>query len=177
MNLLAQVANEDTDWFAEPWVRIAIILATAVLVTLLSRLVVNRFRKRLEGTASVTQELNLQRATTLTGALSAALIIVIWALAILMVLGELGQNIAPLLASAGIAGVALGFGAQTIVKDTLSGFFILLENQFGVGDNVDIQTPSNRVAGRVEALSLRVTVAPSVRRDAPFRTQREYPRR
>ena len=157
MNLLAQVTNEETDWFAEPWVRIAIILATAVLVTLLSRLVVNRFRKRLEGTASVTQELNLQRATTLTGALSAALIIVIWALAILMVLGELGQNIAPLLASAGIAGVALGFGAQTIVKDTLSGFFILLENQFGVGDNVDIQTPSNRVAGRVEALSLRVT--------------------
>src|SRR5688500_5507533 len=157
MTLLAQVANEETDWFAEPWVRIAIILATAVLVTLLSRLVVNRFRKRLEGTASVTQELNLQRATTLTGALSAALIIVIWALAILMVLGELGQNIAPLLASAGIAGVALGFGAQTIVKDTLSGFFILLENQFGVGDNVEIQTPSSRVVGRVEALSLRVT--------------------
>ena len=117
----------------------------------------NRFRKKLEGTASITQELNLQRATTLTGALSTALIVVIWVLAILMALGQLEANIAPLLASAGVVGVALGFGAQTIVKDTLSGFFILLENQFGVGDNVDVQTPSGRVAGRVESLSLRIT--------------------
>src|ERR671919_1669839 len=85
------------------------------------------------------------------------MIVVIWALAILMALGELGQNIAPLLASAGVAGVALGFGAQSLVKDTLSGFFILLENQFGVGDNIELQTPSSRVAGRVESLSLRVT--------------------
>jgi moderate conductance mechanosensitive channel len=157
MNVLAQVTNGETDWFAEPWVRIVIILAAAVLVTLVSRLVVNRFRKKLEGTSSVTQELNLQRATTLTGALSTALIVVIWALAILMALGELGENIAPLLASAGVAGVALGFGAQSLVRDTLSGFFILLENQFGVGDNLEIQTPSNKVAGRVESLTLRVT--------------------
>ncbi len=156
MNLLAQV-DEAVDWFAEPWVRILIIFVAAILVTLASRLIVNRFRKRLEGTASITQELNLQRATTLTGALSTALIVVIWALAILMALGELGANIAPLLASAGVAGVALGFGAQSLVKDTLSGFFILLENQFGVGDNLEIQTPSNKVMGRVETLTLRVT--------------------
>jgi moderate conductance mechanosensitive channel len=157
MGLLAQGTNDPTDWFAEPWVRIVIILGVAILVTFASRLVVGRFRRKLEGTASVTQELNLQRATTLTGALSTALVVVIWALAILMALGELKQNIAPLLASAGVAGVALGFGAQSLVKDTLSGFFILLENQFGVGDNVEVQTPSNRVVGRVESLSLRVT--------------------
>jgi len=157
MNLITHVTSDDADLFAEPWVRIVIILGAAVLVTLVSRLVVNRFRKKLEGSASVTQELNLQRATTLTGALSTALIVVIWALAILMALGELGQNIAPLLASAGVAGVALGFGAQSLVKDTLSGFFILLENQFGVGDNLEVQTPSNGVSGRVESLTLRVT--------------------
>jgi small conductance mechanosensitive channel len=157
MDLLAQAANDPTDWFAEPWVRIVIIFAAAVLVTLASRIVVNRFRRKLEGSASVTQELNLRRATTLTGALSTALIVVIWALAILMALGELNQNIAPLLASAGVAGVALGFGAQSLVKDTLSGFFILLENQFGVGDNVEIQAPSGKVVGRVESLTLRVT--------------------
>jgi moderate conductance mechanosensitive channel len=154
--ILAQ-QGEGTDWFAEPWVRVVIILGAAVLVTLASRLVVIRFRRKLEGIASVTQELNLQRATTLTGALSTALIVVIWALAILMALGEVGPNITPLLASAGVAGVALGFGAQSLVKDTLSGFFILLENQFGVGDNIEVQTPSNRVVGRVESLSLRVT--------------------
>jgi small conductance mechanosensitive channel len=157
MDLIAQATDEANDLFAEAWVRIVIIFGAAVLVTLASRLVVSRFRKRLEGTASITQELNLQRATTLTGALSTALIVVIWALAILMALGELGQNIAPLLASAGVAGVALGFGAQSLVRDTLSGFFILLENQFGVGDNLEIQTPSNRVMGRVESLTLRIT--------------------
>jgi moderate conductance mechanosensitive channel len=147
-----------TDWLAKPWVRMVIILAAAVLVTLLSRLVVARFRRKLEGTANITQELNLQRATTLTGALSTALIVVIWVLAILMVLSEFSNfNLGPLLASAGVAGVALGFGAQSLVKDTLSGFFILLENQFGVGDNVEVQTPSNRVTGRVESLTLRVT--------------------
>jgi moderate conductance mechanosensitive channel len=147
-----------TDWLAKPWVRMVIILVAAVLVTLLSRLVVARFRRKLEGTANITQELNLQRATTLTGALSTALIVVIWVLAILMVLSEFSNfNLGPLLASAGVAGVALGFGAQSLVKDTLSGFFILLENQFGVGDNVEVQTPSNRVTGRVESLTLRVT--------------------
>jgi small-conductance mechanosensitive channel len=154
MELLAQATDT---WFTAHWLKIVIILGAAVLVTLLSRLLVRRFRKRLEGTASITQELNLQRATTLTGALSTALIVVIWALAILMALGEIGQNIAPLLASAGVAGVALGFGAQSLVRDTLSGFFILLENQFGVGDNLEVQTPSNKVAGRVESLTLRVT--------------------
>jgi small-conductance mechanosensitive channel len=157
MDLLAPAQIEDPGIFAEPWVRIVIILGAAVLVTLASRLVVSRFRKKLEGTASVTQELNLQRATTLTQAVSTALVVVIWALAILMALGELGQNIAPLLASAGVAGVALGFGAQSLVKDTLSGFFILLENQFGVGDNLEVSTPAGKVMGRVESLTLRVT--------------------
>jgi small-conductance mechanosensitive channel len=157
MHSLLPAPENATDWFAESWVRIVIILGAAIVVTLASRVVVIRFRRKLEGIASVTQELNLQRATTLTGALSTALIVVIWALAVLMALGELNQNIAPLLASAGVAGVALGFGAQSLVKDTLSGFFILLENQFGVGDNVEVQTPSNRVVGRVESLTLRVT--------------------
>ncbi len=155
MNLLAQ--SDFDDWFFSHGLKILIIIGVAALVTLAARVAVHRFRKRLEGSASITQEVNLQRATTLTGALSTALIVVIWAIAILMALGELGQNIAPLLASAGVAGVALGFGAQSLVRDTLSGFFILLENQFGVGDNLEVQTPSNKVTGRVESLTLRVT--------------------
>src|SRR5919108_358720 len=105
----------------------------------------------------LTQELNLQRATTLTQAVSTTLVVVIWAIAVLMILGEFRFNLGPLLASAGVAGVALGFGAQSLVKDALSGFFILLENQFGVGDNVELQTPSNKVIGRVESLTMRVT--------------------
>ena len=64
----------------------------------------------------------------------------------LMVLGELGINLAPLLAGAGIVGIALGFGAQSLVKDFLSGFFILVEDQFGVGDIVDLDTTKTGTA-------------------------------
>ena len=101
--------------------------------------------------------MNLQRAHTLTAALSTTMVVLIWTIAILIVLGEFNISLGPLLATAGVAGVALGFGAQSIVRDTLSGFFILFENQYGVGDNVELQTPSGRVPGRVESLTLRVT--------------------
>jgi small-conductance mechanosensitive channel len=76
---------------------------------------------------------------------------------LLLILGNVGVNLAPLLASAGVAGVALGFGAQSLVRDTLSGFFILLENQFGVGDIVDVRTTAGVVGGKVESLTLRIT--------------------
>ncbi|HEX5936754.1 MAG TPA: mechanosensitive ion channel family protein [Actinomycetota bacterium] len=156
MDILAQ-ARDFGDWFFDHGLPILIVVLVALVVTFVARLAVNRFRRRLEGTASLTQELNLQRATTLTHALSTALIVVIWTIAILLVLGEFDINLGPLIASAGVAGVALGFGAQSVVRDTLSGFFILMENQFGVGDNVEIQTPSSKVIGRVESLTLRVT--------------------
>jgi small conductance mechanosensitive channel len=159
VDVLAQSSStrDFSDWFFDHGLPILIVLAVAVVVTIISRVAVNRFRRRLEGTASLTQEVNLQRATTLTAALSTALVVVIWTVAILIVLGEFGITLGPLLATAGVAGVALGFGAQSIVRDTLSGFFILLENQFGVGDNVELQTPAGKVTGRIESLTLRVT--------------------
>jgi moderate conductance mechanosensitive channel len=126
-------------------------------VTIILQVLVRRFRHKLEGTASVTQELNLQRVTTLTGALSATSIVVVWTVAILISLDSLEVPLAALFASAGVAGVALGFGAQSIVKDTLSGFFILLENQFGVGDIIELKTTAQPVSGKVEQLTLRVT--------------------
>jgi small conductance mechanosensitive channel len=74
-------------------------------------------------------------------------------LALLIILGQLGVNLAPLIASAGVIGVALGFGAQTLVKDFLSGIFLVLEDQFGVGDVVDL----GPATGTVEEVTLRVT--------------------
>jgi small conductance mechanosensitive channel len=70
-----------------------------------------------------------------------------------MMLSELGVDIAPIIASAGIIGIALGFGAQSLVKDFLSGIFMIVEDQFGVGDVVDV----GEATGTVEAVSLRVT--------------------
>ena len=77
----------------------------------------------------------------------------VFGIALLMVLGEFGFDLAPLLASAGIAGVALGFGAQSLVKDLIAGLFMLIEDQYGVGDNVDL----GEAIGVVEAVGLRVT--------------------
>jgi small conductance mechanosensitive channel len=119
--------------------------------------VVGRFQRKLEQAPSLSKTGNLQRAATLTHALSATLMVFLWTIAVLIVLGYLNVNLAPLIASAGIAGVALGFGAQSIVKDGLTGFFILLENQFGVGDTVEVRTPANPVLGRVEWFTLRAT--------------------
>jgi small conductance mechanosensitive channel len=153
---LAQVQRDPFTW-EQDGLRIAVIVVVAIVVAIASRFIVRRFRRRLEGSPSLTQVVNLQRATTLAHALSTALVVVIWAVALLMVLGELRVNLAPLLASAGVAGVALGFGAQSLVKDTLSGFFILLENQFGVGDVVELQTSAQPISGKVEGLTLRIT--------------------
>jgi small-conductance mechanosensitive channel len=70
-----------------------------------------------------------------------------------MVLGEFGFNLGPIIASAGVIGVALGLGAQTLVRDILSGIFMLIEDQYGVGDKVDVLD----VKGSVEKVGLRIT--------------------
>lgn len=94
-----------------------------------------------------------QRAQTLSSVLKSIASFVIYAIVAIMVIGELGYNIGPLIAGAGIIGLALGFGAQSLVKDFLSGIFMFLEDQVGVGDTVSM----NEVTGTVEALTLRVT--------------------
>ena len=94
-----------------------------------------------------------QRATTIGSVLKSLVSAVVFGLAFVLILAEVGLNIAPILASAGIVGVALGFGAQNLVKDFLSGIFMLLEDQYGVGDVVDL----GEASGTVEAVGLRIT--------------------
>jgi small conductance mechanosensitive channel len=95
-----------------------------------------------------------RRAETLSTVLNSAARVLVLVFLLLMVLQEFGVNIAPLVAGAGIAGVALGFGAQSLVKDVISGFFLLLEDQFGVGDLISID---EKHVGTVERMTLRVT--------------------
>jgi small-conductance mechanosensitive channel len=94
-----------------------------------------------------------QRAKTVGQLLRNVLTLLIWGTATLLALAELGVDISPIIASAGVIGVALGFGAQTLVKDFLSGFFLIVEDQFGVGDLVDV----GPVMGTVEEVTLRIT--------------------
>jgi small-conductance mechanosensitive channel len=94
-----------------------------------------------------------ERARTTGTVLSSTLNAIIWVLAIAMILGEFGFNLGPIIASAGVIGVALGLGAQTLVRDILSGIFMLIEDQYGVGDKVDVLD----VKGIVEKVGLRIT--------------------
>src|SRR3954465_7924650 len=94
-----------------------------------------------------------QRAETVGAVVRSVVSITIWAIALLTVLEILGINLGPLIAGAGIAGVALGFGAQSLVKDFLSGMFMLMEDQYGVGDVIDVGVAT----GSVEGVSLRTT--------------------
>ena len=155
MRAVAQAASEG--WFETHGLPIAITLVSAILLSVIAKLVVRKLEKRMESLDKLIGESNRQRTTTVTHTLLSAALVVIWVIAVLVTLGELGVNLAPLIAGAGIAGVALGFGAQTLVKDGLSGFFILLENQFGLGDTVDAHTTAGLISGRVEGFNLRVT--------------------
>ncbi|MBD3913067.1 mechanosensitive ion channel family protein [Nocardioides hwasunensis] len=95
----------------------------------------------------------VQRASTMGSLLKSIVSGVVFTVIALMFISELGYDIAPLIASAGIIGVALGFGSQALVKDFLSGIFMIFEDQYGVGDEVDL----GEASGTVEAVSLRVT--------------------
>lgn len=95
-----------------------------------------------------------KRAETLTRLVRQAVVIVAWVVSVLIILREIGIDIAPILASAGIAGLAVGFGAQNLVRDVISGFFIILENQVRVGDVAIV----NGTGGLVETVNFRTLV-------------------
>lgn len=99
----------------------------------------------------------VQRARTVGGLARSLATWVIVAVFGIMLLSQMGINVAPLIAGAGVVGIAVGFGAQSLVKDYFNGVFMILEDQYGVGDRVELETPQLNTAGVVEAVSLRVT--------------------
>ncbi len=99
-----------------------------------------------------------QRIEAIAAAAAGAASFAIWIVAAVLVLHSFGAQVGPILAGAGLLGVALGFGAQSLVRDLVSGFFILVEDQFGVGDWVTVGQPSGaQASGEVEAVTLRAT--------------------
>jgi small-conductance mechanosensitive channel len=94
------------------------------------------------------------RGRSISAVVGSTLTVTIWVITGLLVLGEIGIQVGPLIASAGIAGVALSFGAQTLVKDCIAGLFVLVEDQYGIGDVVDL----DEATGVVEEITLRATV-------------------
>jgi moderate conductance mechanosensitive channel len=161
-------AAEVADALARP-IRILAVLLVAWILVRITRVLTARFVRHLSGgverlasfrggvalvdTGPMSQARRTQRAETIGAVVRSLVTITIWSVAVVTVLDALGINLAPLIAGAGIVGVALGFGAQSLVRDFLSGTFMLMEDQFGVGDVID----TGVTTGTVEGVSLRTT--------------------
>ena len=149
-----------SEWWLSVGVALGLIAVFTLLVNLIARRFVHRLDKRVARIEDEDDRERIRRArrsATAAHLVLSTVQVLVWTIVVLIVLTSIGVNLGPLLATAGIAGVALGFGAQAIVKDTLSGFFILLENQYDVGDTIELQTAGGPVSGTVEALTLRIT--------------------
>ena len=144
------------DWLVDHGVRIAVILAIVAIILLILRHAVPRavdamVRRRALGRSP---DETAKRVKTLTTVFVWTVEITLLFVALFMVLPELGVNIAPILAGVGVVGIAIGLGAQTLVRDTINGLFILIENQYGIGDVITVAG----ISGRVEEVNLRRTV-------------------
>jgi moderate conductance mechanosensitive channel len=150
----------------EPFLQVFLILTLAWIASRVLRRVVRRVVRRMKerppgaisrsfaDSQTMPSTRRVQRMDALGTVFSSVVGFVVWTIAIVTILGStFGVNVAPLIAGAGILGVALGFGAQDLVKDVLSGMFMLVEDQYGVGDVIDV----GEAVGIVEGLGLRTT--------------------
>ena len=145
------------EWFSGAPLRVISVLLIAIISQSLGHRTIDRAVAKLAsadikpGPGVVARQ--AERARTIGTVLTSTLNAFIWVIAFGMILGEFGFDLGPVIASAGIIGVAIGLGAQSLVKDVLSGIFMLVEDQYGVGDQVKV----GDVEGVVEKVGLRIT--------------------
>jgi moderate conductance mechanosensitive channel len=151
--------REATTWLRSSGLRILLIVLIAYALSRAVHLLVKRFERELRRSTRLTSREQAKRARTIGFVVDKMATVLIVGIATATVLFELGVNVAPLLTGAGIAGVALGFGAQWLIKDLLSGFCLILEDQVRVGDDATI----NGTDGLVEQINLRTIVLRDVR--------------
>ncbi len=149
---LENIYSLTIDWLLSSGISIIIIIVVAFIAMVIGRLMSNRIFTLFD--KDKLSEEGIKRAKTLSSLIRHAISMLIYSVAIIMILDKLGIEIGPILAAAGIAGLAIGFGAQTLVQDIISGFFILMEDQIRVGDVVEVAGKS----GLVERVNLRMTV-------------------
>ena len=142
------------EWFATHGINALLILAGAFVVIRAANLAIEHLQFKLSRRHATTDLEWQRRATTLGGILTSLVTTAVGFVTVLMLLRELSVDVVPILTGAGIAGLAIGFGAQNLVRDVISGFFLILEDQVRVGDLARI----NGVAGMVEQINLRTIV-------------------
>lgn len=159
---------ESANWLVAKPLSILAIAVVAFLTRLVAHRVIDRLTRNGGKTPAILRPLReragssigpfvserrAQRARTIGSVLKSITSLLVWGIAVIWILGQLGFDLTPIIASAGVVGVAVGFGAQNLVKDFLSGVFMLLEDQYGVGDVIDTGSAS----GTVESVGLRIT--------------------
>lgn len=161
----SRVLAELAAWFIERGLTVLLILLGGWVISRIVKRAIAHFTERIDRPSlrdvgrdpSVSEEAETlrakARAETLAGVLRSVALIAIWALTALLALGQLDINLGPLIAGAGIVGIAIGFGAQAIVRDFLSGVFMMIEDTYSVGDDIDF----GKGRGTVEKVSLRST--------------------
>ncbi len=149
-----QILQSITPWLLDHGIRIVAVLLIAVVLRRFGGVFIEKTVRRLVVSNSFqTPEAERKREDTLIRIFDTSMVVLIWTLAALMVLQEAGTDIAPLLAAAGVAGLAFGFGGQYLIRDLISGLFIIMENQYRIGDVVCIDD----ACGLVEDISMRMT--------------------
>lgn len=155
---MQEIINKATTFlnesFIEHGIKIILIIGGTFLAQIILKYFIGRVIRSLIRPGNMTKEAEEKRENTLIQVLGGTMGIVIWIISGMTILSELGVAIGPILAAAGIAGVAIGFGGQYLIRDVITGLFILLENQYRVGDVVCFDT----TCGSVEQISLRLTV-------------------
>ena len=131
---MAEILKTLASWLTTSGIKIIGILIALVILSQMSRWIAKWMERFVYEKDPLLASEAKKRANTLGNILRHAFLIIITFVAVLMILGELGIQLGPLLATAGIGAVAIGFGAQSLVKDMISGFFIILENQYRIGD-------------------------------------------
>lgn len=149
MNVFDLAYVRDAPPIAVTLIHVVVILLFAWLLLRISRKLIQTFRVHMGGRAATAE--NIRRIDTLAHASRYVISLLITLIASMMILSELGVSIAPILGAAGVAGIAVGFGAQSLIKDYFNGFFILLENQIHEGDVVEVSSKT----GVVEKVTLR----------------------
>jgi len=152
------IIRRTVEWLITSIPSILVIIVFAIVALKLTSFSLKRLKalmlKRIKSNNDTQSNEQEKRIDTLLGILTSTARIVIWVLIAMLLLRKLGVDIAPLIAGAGIAGLAVGFGAQEMVRDVISGFFMLLENQVRTGDVVVV----NGTAGLVESVGLRTII-------------------
>jgi len=145
-----------TSWFLAHGIKIIIILIAANLINRFSKTIIKKtIEKQVQD--NIPEQEKRKRTETLIAVFEGTLKFIVWVVALLMILPEFGLEIAPILASVGVMGLAVGMAAKDIISDFIAGLFIILENQYYIGEEIKV----SGVEGKVKEITLRKTVIES----------------